>query len=124
MHKNQLPRNGAALIIALVLLAVIATVSSMVLMQILRDRQEARTDLIRRQVGLLSDDALRSAKLQREDNPEFFGETITLGPDQQPFGGTFRVTTQYKDDHFTAEVEYSNKKGEIMHVSTTKGAIR
>ena len=115
MHKNQQPRYGAALIIALVLLAVIATVSSMVLMQILRDRQEFRTELIRRQVSLLSDDALRNAEAQRKADPDFSGDTITFGPEQQPFNGTFRVTTQYKDDHFVAEVEYSGEKGRIIH---------
>jgi type II secretory pathway component PulJ len=100
--------------IALVLLAVIAAVSSLVLVQILRDRQEARVELIRRQVNLLSEDALRHAEAQREVNPDFSGETVTFGPDQQPFGGTFKAATQYKDGHFVADVEYSGENGKII----------
>jgi type II secretory pathway component PulK len=120
MHKTQQPRRGAALIIALVLLAVLATIASTVLIQILRDRQELRQDLLRQQVGRLLDDAIRNAEVRREADSEFSGETITLTPDQHPFDGTFRVTTQYENDRFVAVVEYRNEKGKMINVVRQK----
>ena len=119
MNKNNRNRSGAALIIALVLLAVIGVIASTVLAQMLRDRQETRLDLICRQADLLLDDALRIAERQREADSEFTGKTITIGSDQQPFPGTFRITTQYQSeiDRFAVEVEYSNEKGKLIHVA-------
>jgi len=106
MDKNRQPRRGAALIIAMVLLAVVGIVAATALTQILRNRQQTRTDLIRQQADLLIEDALRNAEGRRAADSEFSGETITLGPDQQPFHGTFRITTRYQDDRFVAEIEY------------------
>ena len=116
MYKHQQPRRGAALIIALVLLFVIGAIASTVLVQILRDRQEARLDLIRQQAVLLCGDALRIAEVKREADPEFSGYAIILGPDQQPFPGIFRITTQYQSDRLVAEVEYRNEKDKVMCV--------
>ena len=116
MKYNMLPhRRGAALVIALVLLAIIAVIASTALTQIIRNRQETQRNLVRQQADLLLHDALRNAKVQREADSEFSGETITLGPEQQPFGGTYRVTTQYQNDRFTADVEYRNEKGTLMY---------
>ena len=119
MNTTNQPRRGAALIIALVLLAVLGVIASTVLTQMLRDRQEARMDLIRRQAALLCDDALRMSEKHRAANSEFSGKTITLGSDQQPFPGTFRITTQYQNenDRFAVEVEYRNEKGKLMHTA-------
>ena len=116
MDKHNRNRRGAALIIALVLIAVIGVITSTVLAQMLRDRREARLELIRQQAALLCHDALRRAKVQRESDTGFSGETITLGSDHQPFPGTFRITTQYQNvaDHFSVEVEYRNEKDKIM----------
>jgi len=111
MKNNMpIPRYGAALIIVLVLLAVIAVIASTALTQILRNRQETQKDLIRRQADLLIEDALRNAEVRREADSVFSGETITLGPEQQPFTGTFRVTTRYQDDRFVAEIEYDENE--------------
>ncbi|MDR0328135.1 MAG: hypothetical protein LBI05_07570 [Planctomycetaceae bacterium] len=122
MEKNNRPqsRRGAALIIALVLLAVIATVASIVLTQILRDRLEQRTGLIRRQTALLLDDALRNAEVRRAFDSQFFGETVTFVPDRQPFSGTFQVTTHYRDGNFIAEVEYHNEKGTLIRMTSQR----
>ena len=124
MHKNtQIPtRHGAALIIAIVLLACLAIVTGMVLPQILRDRQESRLDLVRIQARQLLDDAFRNAETAREADPEFLGAALTLGPDIQPFPGTFLVTTQFANDVLTAEVQYRNVKGELLYRQTKGNA--
>jgi type II secretory pathway pseudopilin PulG len=111
------PRRGAALIITLVLLTLIGVVASMTLPQILRDRQEARMELLRTQSRQLLDDALRNAEAKRQSDSEFSGETFTLGPDHQPFPGTFLITTKYQDDRFNAEVEYRHEKGTILYTA-------
>ena len=113
--RTQPPRRGAALIIALVLLVVIVAVASVTLPQILRDRQELRLELVRGQAQWLLDDALRHADAKRRIDSEFSGETMTLGPDHQPFDGIFLVTTQYKDERFHAEVEYRDRKGKTLY---------
>jgi len=113
--RNHPPRRGAALIIALVLLVVIGAVTSVTLPQILRDRQAARMELVRGQAQWLLDDALRLAEAKRLFDSEFSGETMTLGPGNQPFDGVFLVTTKYKDGRFHAEVEYSGGKGKTHY---------
>jgi len=120
MRNNMKPtRRGAALIIALALLAIIAVIASTALTQILRNRQEAQKNLIRQQAELLLHDALRNAEMQRadvqcRDDSEFSGETFTLTSEQQPLGGEFQVTTQYEETGFAAEVEYRNKQGTVI----------
>jgi hypothetical protein len=108
MHKQfQSPtRRGASLIIAIVLLSCLAVVGGTVLPQILRDRQESRQDLVSIQSRQLHADALRHAEAKREADPEFSGETFTLGPDVQPFSGTFQITTRLDNGTFFAEIEY------------------
>ena len=108
-------RRGAALIIALVLLVFIGAIASAALPQILRDRQEVRMEWVRQQAQLLLGDALLSAETQRQSDPDFSGETFSLGPDYQSFGGTFHVTTKYQEDQFTATVEYCNAKGKTLY---------
>ena len=116
MDKHHHLRRGAALIITLVLLAFIATIAMAALTQMLRERQVIRLDLARQQADLLICDALRQSEVLRQADPEFSGETITLGPEQQPFGGTFRVTTRYQEDRFVAEAEYRDEKGKVVHL--------
>jgi type II secretory pathway component PulK len=108
-------RRGAALVVALVLIAFIGIVASTTLPQILRDRQEARMELVRQQAQRLSDDALHKAEAKRQTDSGFSGETITLGPDQQPFLGTFQVTTNYRNDRFETKIEYRNEKGKTLY---------
>jgi len=107
--SNMHNRHGAALIIALVLLTFLGIVAGMVLPQIVRVRQESKTDLLRAQAQQLLDDALRRAEEKREAIPEFSGETLTLGPDQQPFAGTFQITTRLEDDTCVGEVEFCDE---------------
>jgi len=116
-HKHTQPRRGAALIIAIVLLACIGVVAGTVLPQMLRDRQETRTELIRQQARQLLDDTLRSAEVQRRSDAEFSGETFSLGPEHQPFDGTFQITTKYQEDRFNAEVEYRDKNGKLIYAT-------
>jgi len=124
-YNNPKNRRGAALIIAMVLLACLAIVAGVVLPQMLRDRQETRLELVRVQSRQLLDDALRSAEAKRNSDPNFAGAILSLGPDQQPFDGTFLVTTKYQDDRFNAEVEYRNEKGEVIYaVNKIKTEIR
>ena len=113
---NLPTRRGAALIIVIVLLACLAIVAGVVLPQILRDRLEARQELIRIQSRQLLDDALRYAEAKRSADAEFAGETFTLDSDQQPFAGTFSVTTEFVDEAFTGGVEYRNKEGKMIYV--------
>ena len=113
-------RCGAALIIVIVLLACLAIVAGAVLPQILRERHESRQDLIRVQSRQLLDDALRNAEAKRSADPEFAGEMLTLGKDQQPFPGTFQVTTKFVNDTFAGEVEYRNKEGKMIYVVSKK----
>ena len=114
-HKHPPNRRGATLIITLVLLACLAIVAGVVLPQILRDRQESRMELVRTQSRQLLDDALRNAEVKRNIDPEFSGETFVLGPDSQPFPGTFQVTTRFENDAFIAEVEYRSEQGQIIY---------
>ena len=109
-------RCGAALIIVLVLLAFIGVIASVTLPQILRNRQEARTELARQQAQWLLDDALRAAEAKRQADSEFSGDTMLFGPDHQPFPGTFQVMTQYQDDRFGAQVEYHDEKGRTLSI--------
>ena len=116
MSKNsptQSNRRGAALIVAIVLLAVLGIVAGIVLPQILRTRREAQQDLIRAQSRQLLDDVLRNAEQLRESDTEFSGGTFTLRLDLQPFSGTFHVTTRLEGDVFVAEVEYHDENDRI-----------
>ena len=114
-HTSSENRSGAALIIVLVLLACLAVVAGAVLPQMLRDRHVARQELIRVQTRQLFDDALRNAEAKRNTDPEFAGTEFSLGPDQQPFSGTFYVMTKFENGAFTAEVEYRDKDGQIIY---------
>jgi len=113
-HNPPQPHRGAALIIVIVLLACLAIVAGAVLPQMLRDRLEARQDLIRTQSRQLLDDALRNAEAKRSADPEFAGETLVLDSESQPFPGLFQVTTKFAHDAFIGDVEYRNKEGKIM----------
>jgi len=117
MNRKSQPQNrrGAALIIVVVLLACLAVVASTVLPQMLRDRHENRLELVRTQSRQLLNDALRNAEVKRNADPEFTGATLTLGPDSQPFPGTFQVTTRLENDTFDAEIEYRNKQGKLLY---------
>ena len=119
MYQNTEPRRGAALIVAIALLAVLGIVAGLTLPQIIRDRHEARTDLLRTQSRQLLDDALRIAEAKRamsiqQGNPEFSGETLTLTSDLHPFAGTFQITTRYENDAFVGEVEYRDKNDKVL----------
>jgi len=121
MHKpppNIFHRRGAALIVALVLLTVFGLIAGMVLPQIVRSRQAMRMDLVRIQSRQLLDDALRRAEVQRESDPEFSGETLTLGREAQPFPGTFQVTTRLVENSFAGEVVYRDGSDRtLLHFS-------
>ena len=110
-------RCGAALIIVIALLACLAIVAGAVLPQILRERYETRLELIRVQSRQLLGDSLRSAEARRKAEVEFSGAEFSLGPDLQPFDGTFYVSTKFVNDAFTAEVEYRNKEGKTVYVA-------
>jgi len=115
MKDNPTPnRRGAALIIVLVLMACLAIVAGVALPQMFRDQQESRMELIRTQSRQLLDDALRNAEAKRNVDSEFSGEALTLGPDSQPFSGTFQVTTRLENDAFVGEVEYRDREGKIV----------
>ena len=115
MKDNPTPnRRGAALIIVLVLMACLAIVAGVALPQMFRDQQESRMELIRTQSRQLLDDALRIAEAKRSVDSEFSGEVLTLGPDSQPFSGTFQVTTRLENDAFAGEVEYRDREGKIV----------
>ena len=113
ISQNPQPRRGAALIVAIALLAVLGIVAGMTLPQIIRDQHEARTDLLRVQSRQLLDDALRIAEAKREADSEFSGETLTLTPDQHSLAGTFQITTRYENDTFVGEVEYRDEHDRI-----------
>jgi len=104
-------RRGAALIIALVLLAFLGIIAGTVLPRIYQDRQESRKELLRIQSRQLLDDAFRNAEVKRQADSDFSGETFSLGTDQQPFAYTFLVTTRCQDDNVSATVECRNKEG-------------
>ena len=116
MTYNPQNRRGAALIIVIGLLACLAIVSGAVLPQILRDRYETRQELVRIQSRQLLGDALRYAEAKRIADPDFAGATLTLGPDSQPFPGTFQVTTKFVDEAFIAEVEYLDEHGKKVFI--------
>ena len=113
--KSQPARRGAALIMTIVLLTCLAVVAGVVLPQILRDRREARMELLRIQSRQLLDDVFRNTEAKRHAEPEFAGSTLTLGPDRQPFPGTFEVTTRVENESLTAEVEYQNEQGTTIY---------
>ena len=123
MYQNPQSRRGAALIVAIVLLAVLGIIAGLTLPQIIRDRYEARIDLIRIQSRQLLDDALRIAEAKRTADPEFSGETLTLTPDQQPFAGTFKVTTRYENDTFVGEVEYRDENDKVLMIQSRNRKI-
>ena len=112
--------RGAALFIAIVLLAVLGIVAGIVLPQILRDRQEFRQDLLRTQSRLLLNDALHIAETKRKSDPDFSGENFILGPDIQPFNGTFRVVTRLEEDAFVGEVQYRDNNGNVLVFVSTR----
>ena len=110
LPNNTVARRGAALIIAIVLLSILGIVAGIMLPQILRARQESQLDLLRIQARQLLDDALRNAGVKRAEDPDFSGETLTFGPDCQPFFGTFQVIIWLEDDVFVAEVEFHDEQ--------------
>jgi len=112
---HSLNRRGAALLVAIVLLALLSIVAGAMLPQILRARQENRMALLHTQTRQLLDDALRNVEAKRKAEPEFSGEILTLGSDCQPFPGTFQVTTQVENDTFAAKVEYRSEKGKLVY---------
>jgi hypothetical protein len=71
--------------------------------------------LLHAQSRQLLDDAFRNAEAKRKIDPEFSGAALTLGPDSQPFPGTFLVTTRFENDAFVAEVEYRDKEGKTIY---------
>ena len=106
MYKhNRRKRRGAALIVALVLLAVLGIIAGAALQQILRDRQATQQELVRTQSRQLLDDALRNVEAKRKLEPTFSGETLTLDSGCQPFPGQFQVTTRHENDTFVGTVE-------------------
>jgi type II secretory pathway component PulJ len=109
-------RRGAALMIALVLLACLTIVAGTMLPQILRSRHESRQELLREQSRQLLEDALRIAEAKRQGDPDFSGMVWTLGPDEQPFPGTFLVTTRLEGNTFAVEVEFRNDDGKTICV--------
>ena len=114
-HKHPPNRRGAALIIALVLLACLAAVAGVVMPRMLRDRYESRMELVRTQSRQLLDDVLQSAETKRQTEPDFSGMVFTFAPDSRTFSGTFQVTVRFENDAFTAEVEYRNEEGRIVY---------
>lgn len=117
LHQKISIRRGAVLMIVLVLLAFIGIITSTLVPQMLHDRQDARMELVRRQARQLSSDAIRNAETQRRSNSGFSGETLTLGPNEQPFPGTFRLTTKYENDRFNAEVEYRDENEKLLYAT-------
>ena len=115
MYHPTHSRRGAALIVAIVLLAVLGVVAGIALPQIIRDRHEARMDLLRIQSRQLLHDAFRIAETKREADPEFSGETMTIAPGLHSFPGTFHVTTRYENDAFVGVVEYRDENGKLLH---------
>ena len=113
-------RRGAALLVAIVLLTLLAIVAGTMLPQMLRNQQENRLDLLRTQSRQLLDDTLRNAESKRQAEPEFSGETLVLGPDRQPFPGTFQITTRYEENTFAAEVEYRTENRKLLHTANRK----
>lgn len=114
-YPNHLNRRGAALIIALVLLAILGIVAGVVLPQVIRAKHEMWLDSVRTQSRQLLDDALRNADVKRQSESAFSGETLTLGSDVQPFSGTFQVTTRLENDVFAANVEYRDEQGKLIY---------
>lgn len=97
-------RTGAALIVCIVLLTVLATLTGLLVKNVLDDRRETRLELIKSQVQILMQDGQHRAELQREAKPEFSGETLKIKSEKTNPAGTIRLTSLYNEETKTFDV--------------------
>lgn len=104
------------MIICFVLLFFLTTLSGIVVKTILDDRREVRTELIRQQVQVLLQDALRRAESLRKVDSAFSGETVELQSPPPATPGLYILTSVYNEDKkvFGIEVRFQDRIGKTV----------
>lgn len=110
-------RRGAALIISLVLLALLGAFSTTILKGMLLDRRVSKTELLKIQAETLLDDSLDRARLRREIDPAFTGETIVLASPALQDGGVFHGTTRFDSEKnlFVVDGVFRDRSGKDVY---------
>lgn len=106
--KNRIKRKqrqGAAMIVCLVLLVFLGTLSGVVIKTVLDDRREARTELIRQQIQILLTDGQDRANRQRRLVADFSGETLEFQAKKTNPPGVFRIKSVFNDERKTFDLE-------------------
>lgn len=105
------------LIVAMVLLVVLAAISTSILKDFQADRRERLDDMMHAQAILLADGCLDRAVRIRQTTPDFEGETFVFGREFHTLPGTFSVSTlrDGPGDGFRAHLEYRDDQGKPLY---------
>lgn len=102
--------------IALLLIAVLATFSAVLIKGLLRDQLQNRRNVVSEQVNRLVLDFRDRTESILQRDAEFTGETLEIPTEADPFRGTYRLTSKInKDDgkiHISAV--YQNEAGKVV----------
>ncbi|MDR1382317.1 MAG: hypothetical protein LBJ67_00505 [Planctomycetaceae bacterium] len=110
-------RNGAALIIALVLLLFVSVLSAVILRQLYNGRLETQRQLLYAETDLLIRDMQERAEQRRAATPSFTGESVTLKELSPHLDGTFQLTT-HVDKEITVDAAYRDKNDAMVYTAT------
>ena len=108
-------RKGAALIIALVLIAVIGTISAILLKNLLEDRLQQRRVEIRAQSKLLLADGVKRTETKLQENADFPGEQIAITPFSSRWNGTYYLTSRKENDQMIVALECRDESDRIFY---------
>ena len=108
-------RKGAALIIALVLIAVIGTISAILLKNLLEDRLQQRRVEIRAQSKILLADWVKRTETKLRENADFPGEQTAITPFTHRWSGTYYLTSRKENEQMIAALECRDEEGRIFY---------
>ncbi|MDR1492802.1 MAG: hypothetical protein LBT05_08780 [Planctomycetaceae bacterium] len=110
-------RNGAALIIALVLLLFVSALSAVILRQLYNGRLETQRQLLYVETDLLIRDMRERAEQRRAADPSFTGESVTFKELSPHLNGTFQLTT-HAEKEITIDAVYRDESGTVIYAIT------
>ncbi len=121
--SNSVPRRGAAMIVAMVLLLLTGAISAGIISGFYQARRERDQSLIKAQANLLLEDHHQRALQQHEASPGFTGETLKLTEISDSAPGTFELTSAVDpsgDGTLSTEVRYYDENNRLTYISDGK----